>query len=179
MSILLTRCWMIYRYYRKKLHLNHFLYAVINHERISNSRTCTTLFCRAVKWKLKCLKQRRKAGDWELLKIWNRKFIFYYIFRKEMPYSYLILQVFNFVFSPSFFFGGGGQNHRAEYSKKPKTILNYFCHSIKSCNCCSGISLLWSTVEKSWTTKISRKEQSVMIEKTEDTTTSWHWELMR
>ena len=76
MSILLTSCWMIYGYYRKKLHLNHFLYAVINHERISNSCTCTTLFCRAVKWKLKCLKQRRKAGNWELLKIWNCKFIF-------------------------------------------------------------------------------------------------------
>ena len=128
-------------------------------------------FCRAVKWKLKCLKQRRKAGDWELLKIWNRKFIFYLYLQEGNA-----LFVLNFVFSLSFFFLGP---ITAEYSKKTKTIPNYFCHSIKSCNCCSGISLLWSTVEKSWTTKISRKEQSVMIEKTEDTTTSWHWELMR
>ena len=27
-----------------------------------------------------------------------------------MPYSYLILQVFNFVFSPSFFLGGGTES---------------------------------------------------------------------
>ena len=86
-----------------------------------------------------------------------------------MPYWYLILQVSNFVFSPSFFFFGPITE---QSTAKNKNNPQYFCHSIKNCNCCPGISLVWSTVEKSCTIKISRKEQSIMIEKTEDTTNS-------
>ena len=84
-----------------------------------------------------------------------------------MLYCYSILQVCNFVFSPSFF-GLITEQSIAKNKNNPQ----HFCHTIKNCNYCPGISAVWSTVEKSRTTKISRKEQSVMIEKTEDTTTS-------
>ena len=46
-----------------------------------------------------------------------------------MPYWYLILQVFNFVFSPSFFFFG--TNHRAEYSKKQEQYPITFVTQLK------------------------------------------------
>ena len=130
LSFLLTCFWMIYGYYREKFHLNHFWELnMLSWEMILicwyqpwedfKFTYIYNTFCRAVKWKLKCLKQRRKAGNRELLKIWNCKFIFFtVIFRKEMPHWYLILQVSNFVFSPSFFFFW--TNHRAEYSKKQK-----------------------------------------------------------
>ena len=88
LSFLLTCFWMIYGYYREKFHLNHFWELnMLSWEMILicwyqpwedfKFTYIYNTFCRAVKWKLKCLKQRRKAGDWELLKIWNRKFIFY------------------------------------------------------------------------------------------------------
>ena len=87
LSILFTFCWMIYGYYRGKLHLNHFWELnMLSWEMILicwyqpwedfKFMYMYSTFCRAVKWKLKCLKQRRKAGNWELLKIWNCKFIF-------------------------------------------------------------------------------------------------------
>ena len=60
-----------------------------------------------------------------------------------MPYWYLILQVSNFVFSPSFFFFGP---IKEQSTAKNKNNPKYFCHSIKNCNCCPGISLVWSTV---------------------------------
>ena len=134
-------------------------------------------FCRAVKWKLKCLKQRRKAGDWELLKIWNRKFIFYLYLQEGntlLVLNFAGLYVINrSCFHLPFFFWS---NYRAEYSKKQKQYSITFVTRLKVVtvvqeSVCYG--LLWRT------TKISRKEQRVMIEKTEDTTTSWHWELMR
>ena len=104
-------------------------------------------FLQGCKVKVEVFKTEKKG--WEsrtLKKIWNCKCIFFtVIFRKEMPYWYSILQVSNFVFSPSFFFW---INHRAEYSKN-KNNPQYFCHSIKNCNCSPGISLVWSTVEKS------------------------------
>ena len=46
-----------------------------------------------------------------------------------MPYSYLILQVFNFVFSPYFLIFG--TNHRAEYSKKQKQYPITFVTQLK------------------------------------------------
>ena len=46
-----------------------------------------------------------------------------------MLYCYSILQVCNFVFSPSFFFW---TNHRAEYSKKTKTIPNTYVTQLKT-----------------------------------------------
>ena len=187
LSFLLTCFWMIYGYYREKFHLNHFWELnMLSWEMILicwyqpwedfKFMYMYSTFCRAVKWKLKCLKQRRKAGNRELLKIWNCKFIFFnVIFRKEMPYWYLILQVILCFHLPFFFFGSITEQSTAKNKNNPQ----YFCHSIKNCNCSPGISFVWSTVEKSWTIKISRKEQSIMIEKTEDTTNSWHWELMR
>ena len=60
MSILLTSCRMIYGYYRKKLHLNHFLYAVINHERIS-------FFLQGCKVKVEVFKTEKKGWEWRTL----------------------------------------------------------------------------------------------------------------
>ena len=85
-----------------------------------------------------------------------------------MPYSYLILQVFNFVFSPSFFLGGDRiteQNIAKNQKQYPITFVTQLkVVTVVQESVCYGF--LWRT------TKISRKEQRVMIEKTEDTTTS-------
>ena len=187
LSFLLTCCWMIYGYYREKFHLNHFWELnMLSWEMILicwyqpwedfKFTYIYNTFCRAVKWKLKCLKQRRKAGDGELLKIWNCKFIFLLISSgKKCLIGTQFCRSVILCFHLFFFFGPITEQSIA----KNNNNTQYFCHSIKNCNCCPGISLVWSTVEKSWATKISRKEQSVMIEKTEDTTNSWHWELMR
>ena len=49
-----------------------------------------------------------------------------------MPYSYLILQVFNFVFSPSFFFGGGGDRITEQsIAKNQKQYLITFVTQLK------------------------------------------------
>ena len=73
------------------------------------------------------------------------------------------------MFSPSFFFFW--TNHRAEYSKKQKQYPITFVTPLKVVTVVQEsvfYGLLWRT------TKISKKEQRVMIEKTEDTTTSRH-----
>ena len=129
LSILLTCCWMICGYYREKLHLNHFWELnMLSWEMILicwyqpwedfKFTYMYNTFCRAVKWKLKCLKQRRKAGNWELLKIWNCKFIFLLISSGKK--CFIVTQFCRSVilcFHHPFFFW---TNHRAEYSTKQK-----------------------------------------------------------
>ena len=48
-----------------------------------------------------------------------------------MPYSYLILQVFNFVFSPSFFLGGGDRITEQSIAKNQKQYPITFVTQLK------------------------------------------------